>query len=159
MPLEPDALGLRLREGDFDEVMAAIEAHLAESEPMPGWGSGEEGLLFLQSLGTGVAPLAGLDVEAGMASARTFLENFPIYGLPLGDVDQRAARWLSQLLDTGSIRSDYRDHFRSLAQVWDASYPLAAEQLRSWSAGPPPADPRQDEPWLQVMIALARTQL
>lgn len=159
MSLDAEHVDRRLREPDFDRVMAAIESELAEAGEASGWGDRDEGLLFLQALSIGLAPLAGLDLEAGQASARTFLENFPIYGLPLGDVDHRAALWLAQLLDTGGIRIDYRERFRRLADIWTAAYPLAAAQLRAWSAGEPPADPRHDQPWVRVMIALARTQL
>jgi hypothetical protein len=155
---EPAVEG-RLREKDFGEVLAAIEERLVQAGVRSEWGMGDEGLLFVQSLSTGLAPLAGLDVTAAMASARTFLENFPIYGLPLGDVDQRAAAWLAQLLDTASIRRDYRALFRRLADSWNDQYPRAAGQLRDWSAKPAAPDPRQDELWMRAMVALARTQI
>lgn len=148
-----------LRGPDFEEFVAAIERRHEEAEVGQDWGESDEGRMYLQSLATGLAPLAGLDVEACLAHARTFLANFPPMSLPLGDVDQRAARWLARLLDAGSTRATLRDLFRQLADTWRERYPFAAAQLTAWSAGEPPADPTEDLPWVQALVALARTQL
>ena len=158
----PDSeVALRLNEADFGEVMAALEERLESLDPgdAAGWHLTDEGLLYLQSLSSGLLPLAGLEIAQALAHATTFIENFPIYGLPLGDVDERAGRWLAQLLDTGSIRQDYRAAFAALAGVWVAEHPQAADRARAWAELPRPEDPREDVPWLRAMVAIARTQV
>jgi hypothetical protein len=160
-PEQPAELPLAGLQGpDFEEALSAIERrHEEEAEARDGWGETDEGRMYLQSVATGLAPLAGLDVEACLTHTRTFLANFPPMSLPLGDVDQRAARWLAQLLDAGSTRATLRYLFLQLAATWRERYPLAAAQLTAWAAGEPPADPTEDLPWVQALVALARTQL
>lgn len=151
----------RLTEDDFGEVMSAMDERLQTLPPeeRAGWHQGDEGLLYLQSLSTGMLPLAGLDPATSMGYAKTFIDNFPIYGLPLGDVDERAANWLAQLLDTGTVRSDYRSLFDALAEAWQGTHPEAASRVRAWVADPMAPDPRQDTAWVRAMVAIARTQL
>ena len=115
--------------------------------------------MYLQALAIGLAPSAGLDLAAAGDHAQTFLDNFPPMSLPFGDVDQRAARWLAQLLDKGNARSNLRARLAQLADTWQDATPRAAAQVRAWSAGPPPADPREDGPWFQALVALTRTRL
>jgi hypothetical protein len=161
IPEQPTELPLAtLQSPDFEEALSAIERrHEEEAGVRDGWGVTDEGRVYLQSLATGLVPLAGLDVEACLAHTRTFLANFPPMSLPLGDVDQRAARWLARLLDVGSTRAALRDLLLQLAATWRERYPLAAAQLMAWAAGEPPADPTEDLPWVQALVALARTQL
>jgi hypothetical protein len=150
----------RLQRPDFGEAMAAIEERLEqESGAGNDWGETDEGQMYLQGLAAGLVPLAGLDLEAALAHTRTFLANFPAVSLPFGDVDQRAARWLAQLLDVGSTRAALRDLLARLAGTWHQPYPRAAAQTRAWAAGRAPADPTQDRPWVRALVALARTQL
>lgn len=140
---------------ELGDLVAAIEARAAE----PGWGDSPEGLMYLQSIALALVPQTGLDLDAARANARIFLENFPPMSLPFGDVDQRAARWLAQLLDEGGSRSDLRRSIAALAEAWQPIASVAAEQLGKWSAGEAPADPREDSPWFQALVALARTEL
>jgi hypothetical protein len=73
-----------------------------------------------------------------LAHSRTFVANFPAVGLPLGDVDRRAARWLARLLDVGPTRVVLRDLVGQLAVIWEQPYPAAAAQARAWASGPAP---------------------
>jgi hypothetical protein len=146
--------------GELDAVMAAIDERLAGEEGAAGfWADQPEGQMYLQTLATALLPLAGLDLDAVHADARTFLLNFPSVSLPFGDVDRRAANWLARLHDSPAVRESLR---ALLVQVGDASaapHPLAAEQVRRWGAPPIPEDPTADEPWMLALIALVRTEL
>jgi len=145
---------------EFADLLDAIEQRHEQEPDLPdGWGDTEEGRMYLQSVAAALAPQAGLDVEACLAHAQTFLANFPPMSLPLGDVDQRAARWLAQLLDSDATRARLRDLLAELAETSREEYPFAAAQLTAWAAGEPPANPTEDLPWVQTMVALARTQL
>jgi hypothetical protein len=139
-------------------LIAALDERLGFGEADGAWGDSDEGLMHLQALALSVAPAAGLDVDAVAVNARTFLANFPTVSLPLGDVDVRAARWLAQLMD-GPARPALRERLASLASECAADHPLAAAQVAAWSEGPPPANPTEDAPWLQALIALARAEL
>ena len=79
--------------------------------------------------------------------------------MPASDVDERATRWLAQLLDMGDTRAALRRALLDLAAAWEPSYPSAAAQIRAWAEGPVPPDPTADLPWLQALLPLARTQL
>lgn len=145
---------------EFADLLSALEQRHEQEPDLPDlWGDTDEGRMYLQSVAAALAPLAGLDVDACLAHARTFLANFPPMSLPLGDVDQRAARWLAQLLDVGSTRVRLRDLLAELAETSREEYPFAAAQLSGWAAGPPPANPTEDRPWVLALVALARSQL
>jgi hypothetical protein len=154
------ALGVRLRRPDLGEIVDGLDQWLAavEAGDVESQDDGEVELL-LQSLGSGLAPLAGLDVAATLHYARVFMDNFPPFSLPLGDVDERATRWLAQLLDMGTIRVTLRRALLDLAAAWQASHPRAAGQLRAWSETPVPSDPTQDLPWMHALLPLARSQM
>jgi hypothetical protein len=114
---------------------------------------------FLAALALGLLPLAEVDVPAALGHARTYVANFPVPGRALGDLDERAATWLAQLMDEPPARTLLRGRLAELAAAWAEPRPLAAARLASWADGPPPADPLQDAPWRSAMLALARTQL
>jgi hypothetical protein len=154
-------LAVRLRRPDLGEIVGELERWL---EPA---GAGDDaweedpeaGELFLQSLASGLAPLAGLDVAATLHYARIFMDNFPPFSLPLGDVDERATRWLAQLLDMGGTRAVLRQTLLDLASAWQEGHPRAAGQIRTWAEAPIPSDQTQDLPWMQALLPLARTQV
>lgn len=114
---------------------------------------------FLAALALGLLPLAEVDVPAAIGHARTYVANFPVPGRALGDLDERAATWLAQLLDQPPARALLRQRLAELSAAWAESRPLAAGRIGGWADGPPPADPLQDAPWRAAMLALARTQL
>ena len=155
------ALAARLRRPDLGEIVVDLDRWLEAAEAAES-GSGEDteaGELFLQSLASGLAPLAGLDVAATLHYARIFMDNFPPFSRPLGDVDERATRWLAQLLDLGRTRVALRQVLRELAAAWEEGYPRAAAQLRAWVETPVPSDPTQDQPWMHALLPLARTRV
>ena len=115
--------------------------------------------MYLQSLAAGLVPLAGLDLAATRASARTFLANFPAVSLPFGDVDERAANWLARLHDSSEVRASLRDLLAQVADTWAGEHPRASEQARGWAAGPVPGDPTADGPWMRALVALVRSEL
>ena len=151
----------RLRRPEFGRALAEMDRLLGEDEAEAGleWDATDEGSLCLESLGTALAPLAGLDVAATLDYANVYVANFPPFGLPLGDVDQRAARWLAQLLDTGDVRTTLRKILAELADTWEDIHPRGAAQVRNWAGAPVPSDPTRDAPWLRAMLTLARTQV
>jgi hypothetical protein len=154
-------LAVRLRRADLVELVGELERWL-ESADAGGGGPDEDPEateLFLQSLASGLAPLAGLDVAATLHYARIFMVNFPPFSLPLGDVDERATRWLAQLLDMGGTRAALRQTLLDLAAAWEESHPRAASQVRAWAEAPIPSDQTQDLPWMQALLPLARTQV
>ena len=153
------AIAARVARPDYGAVLAAMEERLAGAEPDDGWGEQAEGQMYLQSLAAGLVPLAGLDLEATRASARTFLANFPAVSLPFGDVDERAANWLARLHDSVELRASLRDLLALVADTWAEAHPLASEQARRWCAGPAPPDPTADAPWMRALVALVRAEL
>jgi hypothetical protein len=157
--LRAAAIAARVARPDYGAVLAAMEERLTGAEPDDGWGERPEGQMFLQSLAAGLAPLAGLDLDATRASARTFLANFPAVSLPFGDVDERAANWLARLHDSSEVRASLRDLLTLVADTWTGEHPLASEQARGWGAGPAPADPTADGPWMRALVALVRSEL
>jgi hypothetical protein len=157
--LERAAIVVRVGGSDFGLVMAAIEARITEDAGDEGWGDTPEGQMYLQSLAAALVRLVGLDLEATLASARTFLANFPSVSLPFGDVDERAANWLARLHDSPAVRAALRDRLVLVGNTWTAQHPLAAEQARRWGSAPIPEDPTEDGPWVRALVALARTQL
>jgi hypothetical protein len=157
--LRAAAIAARVARPDYGAVLAAMEERRADAEPDDGWGERPEGQMYLQSLAASLVPLAGLDLDATRASARTFLANFPAVSLPFGDVDERAANWLARLHDSAEIRASLRDLLALAADTWSEEHPLASEQARRWSAGPVPADPTADGPWMRALVALVRSEL
>jgi hypothetical protein len=154
------AIGQRLQGLEFGAALAEMEALLAEAkEAEEDWSQSDEAELSLLTLSAALAPLAGLDVPVGIAYAKVYIESFPPFSLPLGDVDERAAKWLAQLLDVGVTRQGLRNLFYELADLWAGHHPLAAGQVREWAEGPPPDDPTRDGPWMRAMLWLARTQV
>ena len=154
------ALTARLHRPDLGEALGALDAFL-EGDEEEGFLSQEdpETELFLQSLAGELAALAGLDVAATLHYAGVFIDNFPRFSLPLGDVDERATRWLAQLLDMGTTRVTLRRALLELAAAWEGTHPRAAGQVRRWSEAPLPSDPTQDLPWMQALLPLARTKV
>lgn len=153
------AIHQRLQRSEFGTALAEMDAILAEAgEAGEDWSGSDEAELSLQSLSAALAPLAGLDVPAGLEYAKVYIDSFPPFSLPLGDVDERAAKWLAQLLDVGVTRTGLRNLFNELADLWAGQHPLAAAQVRAWAEGPPPGDPTRDGPWMRAMLWLARTQ-
>src|SRR5215831_4514354 len=142
---------------DYGAVMADMDARLADTGD--GWADQPEGQMYLQSLAAALVPLAGLDLDAVRASARTFLVNFPSVSLPFGDVDERAANWLARLHDSPAVRASLHELLVRLGETWEADHPLAAEQARRWGAGPVVDDPTADAPWMRALVALVRTEL
>jgi hypothetical protein len=157
--LRAAAIAARVARPDYGVVLAAMEERLAGGEPDDAWGERPEGQMYLQSLAAGLAPLAGLDLDATRASARTFLANFPAVSLPFGDVDERAANWLARLHDSPDIRASLRHLLTLVAGTWVDEHPLASEQARRWGAGPVPSDPTADGPWMRALVALVRSEL
>lgn len=155
------AVSARLRRPDFGQLMAELDQRRGqdEADAGPGWGDGDEGQLYLQSLASQLVALAGLDLAATVDYARLYIENFPPFSRPLGDVDERAATWMAQLLDVGLIRATLRRLLAGLAQTWAGDYPRAAAQVRSWAEASIPTNPTRDGPWMRALLALARTQL
>jgi hypothetical protein len=154
------AVRARLRRPDLGEVVGELDRWLeAAGAAEDGWREDVEAESFLQPVASGLVPLAGLDVGATLHYARVFIDNFPPFSLPLGDVDERATRWLAQLLDMGTIRTTLRWTLLELAVAYEENHPQAAGQLRAWSEAPIPADPTQDLPWMQALLPLARTQV
>ena len=150
------ATGVRLRRPDLGEVVGALEQAESGGEDLADDPQTDP---LLQSLASALAPLAGLDLAATLHYAGVFIDNFPSFSLPLGDVDERATRWLAQLLDMGTIRPTLRRTLLDLADAWEEGHPRAASRLRSWSDAPPPSDPTQDQPWMQALLPLVRTQV
>jgi hypothetical protein len=157
--LRAAAIAARVARTDYGAVLGAMEERLADGDVDEGWGERPEGQMYLQSLASSLAPLAGLDVEATRASARMFLANFPAVSLPFGDVDERAANWLARLHDSAEVRTSLRDLLALLADTWAGQHPLASEQARRWAAQPAPADPTADAAWMRALVALARAEL
>lgn len=163
-PLEPlvywSALSIRILRPDLEEIVADLDERLRSGEGPDGhtWDTAD-GELYLQSLACALLPLAGLDLAGATHYARVFMDNFPPFSLPLGDVDERATRWLAQLLDMGNIRATLRQTLRELAGAWEEAYPQAAAQIRAWAEAPMPSDQTRDLPWVQALLPLARTQV
>jgi hypothetical protein len=157
--LRPAAVAARVARPDYGAVLAAMEERLADADVDAGWAEQPEGQMYLQSLAAALAPLAGLDVDATRASARTFLLNFPAVSLPFGDVDERAANWLARLHDSAELRASLRELLVVVGDTWTEQHPLASEQARRWGAGPAPEDPTADAPWMRALVALVRTEL
>ena len=157
--LRAAAIAARVARDDYGAVLAAMEEGLAGAGPDSGWGEQPEGQMYLQSLAAALVPLAGLDLDAARASAHTFLANFPAVSLPFGDVDERAANWLARLHDSAEVRSSLRDLLVLVGDTWADRHALASEQARRWGAGPPPADPTADAPWMRALVALVRAEL
>lgn len=141
------ALTACIRWSDLDQIAAGLEGGEADHEPLQ------------EQLGNLLLPLTGLDLAGATHYARVFMDNFPQFSLPLGDVDERATRWLAQLLDMGSIRSTLRDALREVAAAWERDRPGAAAVVRGWAESPMPADQTQDLPWMRALLPLARTQM
>ena len=164
-PIEPPLIywaGVSARIGrqDFTQAMAELDQRISdeEGEDDPEWGAADEGQLWLESLASGLVPLAGLDLAATLDYAKVYVDNFPPFSRPLGDVDERAARWLAQLLDVGAIRTTLRTLMVVLARACEESYPRASSQVARWAEAPVPEDPTQDGPWMRALVVLARTQ-
>lgn len=157
--LRAAAIAARVARPDYGAVLAAMQERLAGGEVDAGWAEQPEGQMYLQSLAAGLAPLAGLDVEAARAGARTFLANFPAVSLPFGDVDERAANWLARLHDSEAVRASLHDLLVLVADTWADEHPLASDQTRRWGAEPAPADPTADAPWMRALVALVRAEL
>jgi len=156
------AIAARVARPDYGAVMAAIDERLAgeaAAGPAAGWGDQPEGQMYLQSLAVALVPLAGLDLDAARASARTFLANFPSVSLPFGDVDERAANWLARLHDSPAVRESLHALLTRVGDTWAAEHPLAAGQASRWGSAPVPDDPTADGPWMRALVAIARTQL
>lgn len=151
----------RIGRQDFTQAMADLDQRIrdAEAEDDLEWAATDEGQLWLESLASGLVPLAGLDVAATLDYAKVYIDNFPPFSLPLGDVDERAARWLAQLLDVGAIRTTVRALMVALAAACEESYPRASSQVTRWAEAPVPGDPTQDGPWMRALAVLARTQV
>jgi len=149
----------RVARSDYGAVLAEMEERLAAAGPSAAWAEQPEGQMYLQSLAAALVPLAGLDLDATRASARTFLANFPAVSLPFGDVDERAANWLARLHDSAEVRTSLHDLLGLVADTWAEPHPLAAEQARLWGAAPVPEDPTADEPWMRALVALVRAEL
>src|SRR5262249_30576568 len=81
------------------------------------------------------------------------------FSRPLGDVDERAARWLAQLLDVGAIRTTLRALMVALAGAFEEPYPRASSQVARWAEEPVPDDPTQDRRWMRALVVMARTQV
>jgi hypothetical protein len=145
------AVSARVRRPDCGQAVAELDRRLA-AEP-------QDAELVLERLGSGLLPLAGLDVAAALHYAKVFVDNFPASSRPLGDVDERAARWLAQLLDLGGVRTALRQALLDVAAAWEPEHALAAAQLRAWAEAPVPADQTQDLPWVRSLLPLARTQV
>lgn len=164
-PIEPPLIywaGVSARIGrqDFTQAMAELDQRIPDEEVEgdPEWAAADEGQLWLESLASGLIPLAGLDLAATLDYAKVYVDNFPPFSRPLGDVDERAARWLAQLLDVGAIRTTLRTLMVALARACEESYPRASYQLTRWAEAPVPEDPTQDGPWMRALVVLARTQ-
>lgn len=157
--LRAAAVAARVARPDYGAVLAAMEEGLEGAGPEDAWAEQPEGQMYLQSLAAALVPLAGLDLDAARASARTFLANFPAVSLPFGDVDERAANWLARLHDSAELRASLRDLLVLVGATWAAQHPLASEQARRWGADPPPADPTADAPWVRALVALVRAEL
>lgn len=152
------AARIAMERPDLTQIVTGLETQLAlEPADQSDWTQDEDP--FLQAVGAGLLPIAGLDVQGTFHFTKVFMENFPTYSLPLGDYDLRATRWIAQLMDMGSIRAAYRQRMRELAGAHENSAPLACTRMREWAAGPPPADPTADVPWTQGLLALVRSQL
>ena len=165
-PIEPPLIywaGVSARIGrqDFTQAMAELDQRIPdeEGEDDPEWAAADEGQLWLESLASGLVPLAGLDLTATLDYAKVYMDNFPPFSLPLGDVDERAARWLAQLLDVGAIRTTLRALMVALAGACEESCPRASSQVTRWAEAPVPEDPTQDGPWMRALAVLARTQV
>jgi len=154
------AVSSRIKRPDFEQVMAGLDLQIGdEGRADPDWSESAEGLAWLESLTSGLVPLAGLDVAATLEYAKVYVDNFPAYSRPLGDVDERAARWLAQLLDVGEIRARLRRLLSVLAEAWAEACPQASAQVIRWAETSVPVDPTQDEPWIRALLVLARTQV
>jgi len=151
----------RLGREDFTQAMAELDQRIPgeEDQDDPKWASTEEGQLWLESIASGLVPLAGLDVAATLDYAKVYMDNFPPFSRPLGDVDERATRWLAQLLDVGTIRTTLRTLMLALARAFEEAHPRASSQVRRWAEEPPPDDPTQDGPWMRALVVMARTQV
>ena len=90
---------------------------------------------------------------------RRVLAPVDMVGMEVGDVDERATRWLAQLLDMGTTRVTLRRALLELAAAWEETHPRAADQVRRWSEAPVPSDPTQDLPWMQALLPLARARV
>lgn len=155
------AVAARLGAQDLEQLMETIEGRLnVPRAPDPElWDQTTQGQALSEAVAGRLVPVAGLDVEATLEYTRIYADNFPPFSRPLGDVDWRATAWIAQILDLGSIRRTHREIMGRLAPVWKSRYPKAADQLRRWTAGPPPANPIQDQPWVRALVTLARTQV
>jgi hypothetical protein len=157
--LRAATIAARVARPDYGALLAAMQERLADADAGAAWAEQPEGQMYLQSLAAALVPLAGLDVDAARASARTFLLNFPAVSLPFGDVDERAANWLARLHDSAEVRASLRDLLVLVGDTWADRHPLASEQARLWGAGPVPADPTADAPWMRALVALVRAEL
>lgn len=152
--------GLR-QDSDLDRVLAAMDERLGAVRPedLVLWDQTNQGRALSEAVAGRVLPLTGLDLEAALDFTQVYLDNFPLFSRPLGDVDQRAAGWIAQVLDVGATRATHRRILFRLTELAGPRHPRAADYLREWAVGPAPADPTQDAPWKSGLITLVRTKL
>jgi len=155
------AVSTRIVREDFAQAMAELDQriHDEEAQDDTNWAATDDGLLYLEALASGLVPLAGLDLAATLDYAKVYMDNFPPFSRPLGDVDERAARWLAQLLDVGAIRTTLRALMVALAGAFEEPYPRASSQVARWAEEPVPDDPTQDRRWMRALVVMARTQV
>jgi hypothetical protein len=121
--------------GELREPLRALEQALAQ-------GAGDE--LALAVAAQAVAAAAPFR-ERAAEDAAAYVASFPMPGKPLGDVDERAARWLAQRYGTPARRARVRRAVASLADAAPADFPRAAAALAALD---------EDELWSSVARAI-----
>jgi hypothetical protein len=77
-----------------------------------------------------------------------------LYGSDRAGAAEESARRLARLLATNARRESARAWVAEMADVYAASFPLLAEQLRRFATQPRSADPGHDPVWLEACIGL-----
>jgi hypothetical protein len=101
---------------------------------------------------------SGIDLEAATADARLYIDAYPFEGHIVGDLDQKAGRWLAQRIAMDVEPSEQlpavRESIRQLAAAMEESTPNASASLVAV------VDTLDDDAlWLELALRIAQREL
>jgi hypothetical protein len=138
------------------EIPDAVRATLAEFE---GWLDGDVDAGAATPLATEWAlPASGIDLEAAAGDARLYIDAYPFEGRIVGDLDQRAGRWLAErvamFVDPTEHLPAIRDSIRALAAAIAPDLPTASTSIAAV------ADELDDtQLWLELALRITQREL
>ena len=144
IPEEPQLAPETLLEENRDRL-AWLEQLLAE---MP---AGEQRPIALSVAAKAARTAVPRFTEQAADEAAAYVEGYPMPGLPLGDVGDRAARWLAVRYGGTGVRAEIRSRLAALAEAAREEVPAAAAALAALAGEPASADPARDELWLELV--------